>query len=232
MKAIQGKTLLAFQRVLSFLSTNAAVLGGVPQLTAVATLTALVNTLLASVSSQGASDQTKKGLTTQARKLRTALVVAMRPIAAIAKATPPSPTAIPALEAPPAKVSAIKLVGLANSMVEAATPYQPLFISAGLPATFLTDLSTAAANLNAAVTAQGTTKGQRINATKSVATAFIQARQQLDIIDPSVETALSGNAPLYTEWENIKRVSPKATTPTPTAKPVAPSTPTQEEKAA
>lgn len=247
MNAVQSKTLEAYQRVLSFLGTNSAVLGNVPQLTAVTTLTSVVATLMSSEASQESNNATKKGLTDQVTTLRAALFGAMRPIAAIVADSKSTLPQIPTLKAPKANVRSGVLGGLANGMAEAATPYQQTFITAGLPPTFLSDLTTAATNLSTAITAQGTTKAQRINATQSLKTTLEQARSQLKIINPSVVTALKGNAPVLKQWDNVKRVTPQSGTSSAAPAPAAPTpalpattvpapkpeiTPTQEVKAA
>jgi len=231
MKTTQLNTTNAYKRVLIFLNANAAQLGSVMQLAAVAVLTALVASLTGGGGTQGSTVTTKGGNTNQIKTMRAALIKTMRSIAAIAKAARPTTPNIPTPQPPPLNISSAKLLEDATAMVQAVTPFQQTFIAAGLAATFVADLSSAIAELDSAVTAQGTFKGQRVNATTVVATSLKAARAQFDIIAPQVENALVGNEPLLQEWKTIKRVSPRPSsassststpvTPTPTPTPAA-----------
>ncbi|HTR79980.1 MAG TPA: hypothetical protein VMH39_17830 [Gemmatimonadaceae bacterium] len=215
MNADQGKTLYAYQRSLSFLDANAALLGTIPQSAPRKTLDGVVAMLAASVSSQGATNATKKGLTNQVKSLRSQLILGhMRPIAAIVADKVTTIPQVPALKAPALDVRSQSLVGLANAMVEGATPYAQTFIDEGLPATFLADLTAAAAALNTAITTQGTTKAQTVAATAALTAALKQGRASLNVISTQVVTALAGNAPLLKQWANVKRISPKPPTST------------------
>jgi len=214
MKGVQTRTLEAYQRIVGFLTANGAVLGAVLQLAAVATLTGIVATLMGSDAEQEAAIATRKGLSHQAKTLRAALVATMRQIAAIAADTVATIPQLPGLAAPASNVSNGALVGRANGMVDAATPYEQAFIAAGLPTTFLADLSAAAAKLSEAITSQGMSKSQRVKATQGVASGLKAARAQLKIIDPAVVQALTGNAPLLKQWANVKRITSKTSVST------------------
>ncbi|HTR79132.1 MAG TPA: hypothetical protein VMH39_13525, partial [Gemmatimonadaceae bacterium] len=86
----------------------------------------------------------------------------------------------------------------------------------------------AAAALDVAITAQGTTKAQTVSATQAVATALTKGRRSLNVLSSQVVTALAGNAPLLKEWANVKRISPKppASPPAASLSSVAPAAPT------
>jgi hypothetical protein len=235
MQARQTRVLQAFERAQTFLGNNAALLGTIPQSAPALALAAVVTNLAGNGAAQGtAKIQTKGAVGTQTTLRRALIVSHMRPIAAIAKDQADAIPATMGLVMPKPHVNVTQLVADANAMAVAAAPYAQNFISGGLPATFIADLQTAAAALNAAANLKGTSKTNSVLATTGVASQEKQGRSTLNILNTLVVSALAGNVPALAQWKNAKRISPQpasattAVTPTPVS--TTPATP--EVKAA
>jgi hypothetical protein len=247
MEARQTRVLQAFERVQTFLVNNAALLSAIPQSAPALALTAVVTNLAGNGAAQGiAKIQTKGAVGTQTALRRALIVTNMRPIVAIAKDQAGALPATLGLVMPKPHVNVTQLVADATAMAVAVAPYAQTFITGGLPATFIADLQTAAAALNAAANLKGTSKTNSVLATTGVADQEKQGRSTLNILNTLVQSALAGNVPALAQWKNAKRITPQPAsttatpvTPTPvpastteSAAPAATTTPTAEVKAA
>ena len=212
MQSIQSTVLGTLQRAQRFLDDNAAALG--PSITQSATRTTLdqaVTALAAQAVAQTGSKRAALATTAKLKVLRAALRKNhLQPIATIARAQLKQVPEFVALKMPPVNATSSTLVHAATAMHDAASQYQQTFVDAGLAPDFPTQLASATAALNTALTNQGAAKAKQRGATTGIRSEVQRGRQAVQMLDAVIEPTLANNPSLLAEWQTAKRFSGKA----------------------
>jgi hypothetical protein len=129
------------------------------------------------------------------------------------------------LELPKASVSARDFLTAARAMAAVATGQKELFLSFGMPATFLDDLAGALAQYEQAVTAVTASTASHIGARADLEAVTEEIMQVVRTIDALNHLRFADQPELLTAWEGIRNVpwahSAPAPAPAPTATPPA-----------
>lgn len=200
------------ENVQLFMDKNAAVLGNLNTSASRKSLDDLEATLSSHAASQvGAASGTKAAIAKQRVLRNTLLVKSLRPISAIAEAQLNQSPDFIALKLPRATRTTQQILAVADSMGTAAVPHADTFIQAGMPATFLADLKTAAAALKAGAALRGHTAKSQIGATSGLRAATRQAGKIIKALDALIEPALANNPALLSQWKATKRFTGRPT---------------------
>lgn len=159
------------------------------------------------------------------------------PIAAMARTVVTvTPELEVALRVPRYDAVDAKMLASANAIAKIGEEHKDLLVQHGLPATFLDDLSAAAAKLQAAVEERRQAKSRRVGATKGIKIQLKAGRLIVQALDIVITRAVRSEPDLLAEWKNAKRVTRKAvrSTVAENAPPAAPvtATVTPEQKTA
>ena len=145
MQTKQGNRLQSLRSVQAFLDEYAGRLAGVVRTGARQRLDDAVTELSTHASEQTGSSLASQGATQKQRTLRAALLRDhMAPISRIAKSDLPQTPEIEPLRMPRGRPTHERLAAAALGMAKAATPFTGVFVAAGLPADFITQLESAA----------------------------------------------------------------------------------------
>ncbi len=128
------------------------------------------------------------------------LVNYVRPVAAIAAAQLSQRPDFAQLRLPKTTGTPPVLLAAANAMWNTAANSAPTFIAGGMAPTFLADFGQAVADLSAAVTARGNTKGAQVGATQGLAQQTKRGREAVKTLDALVDAQLASNPPLLAQW--------------------------------
>jgi hypothetical protein len=210
MKVQQKNTLLAVQRTQGFLDANPTVAAGINGPGLRAALDDVEAQMTAQVATQDQMVRQSRGETSNQVALRTTLFRGhMIPIARIAKAQLGGTPTFSAMGVPSRKIDAVGLIGAAQGMAAAVTPYASTFTTLGRPADFIAQLQTAASNLKASIGNRSAYVGARAGATKGVKDQAKRANAVLAMLDAQVVPLLGTNQDLIGAWENARRVVDK-----------------------
>jgi hypothetical protein len=195
-------TLIRAQR---FLDANAQALGPINQTGSRKELDQAVSDLTGHVNTQESARKRSMGETSNQRVLRNTLLMQMRPIARIAASTLQSIPQFSSLRMPAGNPSAMATLLRARAMADAATPYLSTFTDAGLPADFLTQLSTASDAVQASLGTRDDLNGNRVVATKGATSSAQRGRRAIKVLDALIRRELVGNDELIAGWVSAKR---------------------------
>jgi hypothetical protein len=91
-------------------------------------------------------------------------------------------------------------------MAKAAEPFARVFITAGMPADFVAQLTAAADALVTAMSDRTHTLGMRRGATRGLEVTLSSGRKVVHMLDAFVRSALKDNPSLLANWNLVKRV--------------------------
>jgi hypothetical protein len=133
----------------------------------------------------------------------------MRAIVTIARAQiePNSDVRLPvALRMPRRPLSVARMLQACDAMIEAARPFEAVFVANGLPEDFLAQFRQARDELERAVDGRATLVGSRIGAGKGLEVQLVRARRAVDQLDAIYQAAFEGNEAVLVEWRRAKRI--------------------------
>lgn len=132
------------------------------------------------------------------------------PIAAMARSVVTvTPELAVALRVPQAKADNAKLLASANAIANIGEAHKEVLVQHGLPATFVDDLRSAAAALQAAMDERRLVTSRRVGATKAIGAELKRGRLVVQSLDIAFTRVLRGQPGLLAEWRNAKRVTVK-----------------------
>ena len=211
MEARYTQLLTALRQAQKFLDSNDATLGSVNTTGARKSFDAITIRIVEMGKLQGTLRMQTVGERRRELKLAEQLRRKhMRPIVRIARARLANSPELAELALPGAKRSSAGLAQDANSMRNLVEPKKELFIDAGLAPDFLDQLTTAADAVVQAIGSKGSSRGNRINATDTIAKETRNAARELNILDSMVRAHLELGEPLITEWRDACRVIVRA----------------------
>ena len=229
MQTAQGNMLDSLRNVKTFLDDHATLLAGVVKTGTRNSLLEAIANLAAHQDTQAGSNLAAKGSTQVQHALRqTLLKDHMSVISRIARASLPNTPAIEPLRMPRGKPSLSKLASDAYGMASAAEAHTDVFVAAGLPDDFVTQLRSAADAMIGAGTDRSASRGRRGGATKGLKSQLTAGRRIVGVLDAMVKTALRHDPALLANWNIVKRVArvtSKSTTTTPAPAPAPTPTP-------
>ncbi len=210
MRHQQDAVLTSLRRAQQFLDAHADVLSAVNTSTR-KTLDDVVSQLADLSIAQDRNTRGSKGETARQRALRVDLRQSyMAPITELAKYKLPDVPELAALMLPPSNAGLGNTIASAYAMADAAAPHAQTLIDAGLPATFVEDLRTAAAAVNASIADRGNYQGGRSGATAELAEAGRHGRTILRVLNALIVARIRNEAGLLAEWKSAKAVRRKS----------------------
>jgi hypothetical protein len=211
MMSTQETTLTTLHTVQAFMTNNASALGTINQSSTRQALDELAATLRSHGVSQAGARSGRKTAVAQLRVLRSALLVKyLRPISAIAEAQLSQSPDFTELKLPKSVRTTQQLLNTAGAMETAAARYADTFVKAGMSPTFIAELSTAANELQHAVTAKATAFNSQKGATTGLTAVSKQARKIVKQLDALIEPLLAGNPALLAQWKSAKKFTGRA----------------------
>jgi hypothetical protein len=203
----QGRMFQSLENVRQFLDEHTDKLAAVITTGTRRELDEAIAALAVHAADQSGNALIAQGATQKQRALRQALLHDhMAPIARIAKARLPRTPEMAPLRMPRSNPAVQRLVTAAHGMAKAAAPFTDVFVAAGLPAEFLTQLNAAAEALVQSVSARSQSRSRRTSATKGLKTTLTAGRQIVHILDAFIQTALKDDPILLAGWNAVKRV--------------------------
>ena len=207
MQTEQGNVLASLRNVKKFLEENASKLDAVVKTSHPQKLDDAILALSSHTAQQSGSTLAAQGATQKQRQLRAVLLRDhMRPIARIARLELPETPELAPLRMPDGRPSAERLLSAVQGMAETATAHAAVFTGAGLPADFVTQLTTVADAMIATKQVHAQSQGKRRGATTGLKGTLSNARRVVHVIDAFVTTALQDDPALLDNWNGVKRV--------------------------
>ena len=207
MQSRQANMLQSLRAVDAFLTAHADTLGDVVNSGTRKRLAKTISSLETTVADQAGSSVVARGGTQRYRALRQTLIRDhMAPIARMARADLPPTPEVDALRMPRPNWSAERLAAAAHGMAEAATPFAPELVAAGLRSDFIDRLTAAADAMVQALSDRAQNRGRLSGATKGLATTLVSARRLVGVIDALVTSTLVDDPALLAHWNGVKRV--------------------------
>jgi hypothetical protein len=133
----------------------------------------------------------------------------MRKIVTIARAQiePGSDAGLPAaLRMPKHPLSITNLLQACDAMIEAARPYEAVFVSNGMSPDFLAQFEAAREGLAEIVDARSSLLGARIGARKGLEMQFRRGRRAVERLDALIRAEFEGEEAILHQWRRAKRV--------------------------
>jgi len=133
----------------------------------------------------------------------------IRPIVAIARAQiePQSDVGLPgALRLPKASLGPTKVLAVCDSMIEAARPYEALFIANGLPADFLAQFANARNVLERVRSGRADQVVAHTVARAGLQVQLRRGRRAVERLDSIVRASFRGDLTRLSAWRTAKRV--------------------------
>jgi hypothetical protein len=218
------RSMQAGERSQAFLNAQAAILGPVIPPEVRAELDTLVAQLQGLKLEQETARMTSNTLTTGIKAMRADLAENfITPIGSIAVR---KLARVPEFQALVMPLSIRQLADFRtrlDAMIQAAAKYESYFISGGLPADFLAQLKTAAANLAASGEDRGRNVVRRIAASDGIVKTVRELQGVIDQLDAVLTPVLKTKPTLLADWTASKTVIQTAVNPLPTG-PVADAT--------
>ena len=221
MQTTQGYILESLRNVKAFLEINAKKLDGVISTGTKTELVQAIADLEAYGDQQTQGAASAKNATQVARALRHALIHdQMALVSRIGRAKLPNTPELENLKMPRGNPSTARLIDAAYEMANSAQKNAPVFIAAGLPEDFATQLKAAADAVIDARQQRSMSKASRIVATKALKDKLSAARKLVHVLDVMVKTEIKSDPTLLPGWNQVRRVSritaygPVSTTPT------------------
>lgn len=214
MRTSQGNMLLSLRAVEAFLDENAASLTGVIYTGTRQKLKDAIAELSGHASDQTGNALAAQGATrTQEAARRMLMRDHMAPITRIAKAELPDTPEVEPLRMPRGRPTAPRLAAAADGMAKAAAKHASVFIDAGLPTDFISQLNSAVEAMLAAISDRSQSRGKRKSATTGIKARLTAGRKTVHVLDAFVQTALKDNPILLSGWNGVKRVQQTAGRP-------------------
>jgi hypothetical protein len=133
----------------------------------------------------------------------------IRPIVTIARAQiePGSDVGLPAgLRMPRLPLGPTKLIAVCDGMIEAARPYEAVFVANGLPADFLAQFQGARQALERVMGGRATQVGTHVAARAGLQVQLRHGRRAVERLDAIVRASFRGDLATLTAWRGAKRV--------------------------
>ena len=133
----------------------------------------------------------------------------IRPIVTIARAQiePDSDVGLPAgLRMPQLPINATRLLTVCDGIIEAATVYEAMFVTNGLPADFLARLASARDELERVMGGRATQVGAHMEARQALKVQFVRGRRALERLDALVRGSFRMQTATLSAWRAAKRV--------------------------
>jgi hypothetical protein len=204
----QKQNLEAFVRVLAFLEEH-PVEGPLGYTGPRETLDEAVRRLREYAGAQVTGRQLSRGeLRRQKQLIKQLFDRHMRPIVTVARAQiePDSDVRLPAaIRMPRADLGATKLLQACDGMIEAARPFEAVFVANGLPADFLARFTAARDELERGLTGRATYIGKHIGARTGLQVQMRRARRAVDRLDAVVRASFDGDDVTLATWRSAKR---------------------------
>lgn len=130
----------------------------------------------------------------------------MAPVAGVAAARLPGTPELAPLRLPAKRLSLPNLALAAGAMAAAAAPFSQVFLDAGLPPDFMTQLTATADAMIASREQQKQSQGRRSGATKGLDAQLREGRRALNALNKFVVSALKDDPALLANWNALTRV--------------------------
>ncbi len=133
----------------------------------------------------------------------------IRPIVMIARAQIElgSDVGLPAgLRMPKLPLGPTKLIAVCDGMIEAARPYEKVFVANGLAADFLVQFASARDTLERVMGGRANQVGTKVAARAGLKVQLLRGRRAMDRIDAVVRASFRGDLVTLTAWRGAKRV--------------------------
>lgn len=233
MQITQGYTLESLRNVKAFLELNADQLEGVIATGAKAELLQTIAELEAHGDQQTKGAATAKNATQAARALRHALIHDyMALVSRIGRAKLPNTPEFANLKMPQGNPSTAHLIEAAYEMANSAQKNARVFVAAGLPEDFATQLKGAADAVINARQQRSLGRADRHVATKALKDKLSSARKLVRVLDTMVNTAVKSDPTLLPGWNQVKRVAKSTANGLASASPASPAPATTTTPAA
>jgi hypothetical protein len=159
------------------------------------------------VRTQAAAPLVAEGLTRAKDAMRGALLRDhLAPIARIARLESARYPALAAVKMPRGEPGVAKLLAHAAGMASVAREYEGAFISAGLRPTFVEELESAIAEIEATLAVRSDRRGLRAGATRGLRTSIAACAKYKAVLHAFIERDARGDAQLLGYWRSIKQV--------------------------
>ncbi|MCC7001736.1 MAG: hypothetical protein IT357_06245 [Gemmatimonadaceae bacterium] len=138
----------------------------------------------------------------------------MRPIVTIAKSQiePNSDERLPAaLRLPKLPTSMVKMLQACDGMIEAARPFEAVFVARGLPADFLAQFVGARNDLERALRGRAALIGMHVAAREGLAVEVRRGRRAVARLDAIVRASFQDNTVVLAAWQTAKRLHRQTT---------------------
>jgi len=208
MQTTQGYVLESLWNVKAFLESNADKLGDVINTGAKTELLQTIEELEAFSNEQTDGAGTVKNATkiAQARRF-TLLNDHMTVISRIGRAKLPHTPELATLKMPQGRPSTARLVEAAYQMANSAQKNAPIFVAAGLPEDFASQLKAAADAVIESRQQRSLAQVNRTVANKALEAKLASARKLVHVLDAMIRTAIRSDPTLLPGWNQVKRVS-------------------------
>jgi hypothetical protein len=207
MQTAQGNTLESLRNVKRFLEDNETALADVVKTRTRDSLLAVMGELATHQVTQSAANLAAMGASQRQHALRRELMHDhMMEIARIARASFANTPEIQPLKMPRGAPSMTRLASDAFGMATAADAHAAVFLAAGLPSDFTTQLRNAAAAMIDAGDRR-LKRGTCAGATAGLRFKLSAGRKIVGVLDAMVKTALKHDPSLVANWNIVKRVA-------------------------
>lgn len=133
----------------------------------------------------------------------------IRPIVTIARAQiePTSDVGLPAgLRMPKVPLNASRALTVSDGMIEAARPFEAVFVANGLPADFLAQFQAARDELERLGGGRAVQVGAHMAARTSLPVQLLRGRRAVERLDAIVRASYRRNPGVLAAWRSVKRV--------------------------
>jgi hypothetical protein len=193
--------------VQAFIQDNPAKLGGIVNGSIRRKLDGAIAELPTVARIQAINDHLAKRMTRKHHALRQVLLRDhMATIAGVARLELPHSQAFARLRVPSQRSTATTLSIAAHAMALAAAPFSDVFIAAGLPADFITQLTNTADAMIATLHERSRIVSRRREATMRLRVKLTAARRMVNALDGLVRSALADDPALCASWDTAKQV--------------------------
>lgn len=204
----QKQNLESFVRVLAFLDEH-PVDGPLGYTGPRATLDEAVRRLREHAGEQVTGRQLSRGeLRRQKQLIKQLFDRHIRPIVTVARAQiePDSDVRMPAaIRMPRANLGATKFLQQCDGIIEAARPFEAVFVANGLPADFLAQFTSVRDELERGLSGRATLIGRHIGARTGLQVQMRRARRAVDRLDAVVRASFDGDEAALATWRSAKR---------------------------
>lgn len=160
----------------------------------------------------GGQELSRAELRSQKQQVRRLVDEHMRPIVTIAQAqiAPHSDERLPAaLRMPRFPTSMVKVLARCDGMIEAARPFEAVFVAHGLPEDFLAQFAAARESLQRSLGGRAALIGQHVAARAGLAEEVRRGRRAVARLDAIIRAAHGNDRAVLTAWRAVKRLHKK-----------------------